>query len=69
VYFVSVFALVNSCAALFALMITKHIFPNHQLYRTHSYMCVTLVSTLKHGHAVLLCVSDNNKKKKEASEM
>jgi len=64
VYFVSVFAFVNGSAALFALLVTKHTFPNHQLFRAQTYMCVTLVSTFQTVHALQLFVCDGHKKKK-----
>ena len=58
--FFSAFVFVNGSAVLFALLVTKHAFPNHQLFRAQ--ICVTLVSTFQTVHAVQLCVCDGHKK-------
>lgn len=65
-YFVSVLAFVNGSAALFALLVTKHTFPNNQLFRAQTYRGLTLVLTFQTAHAVQLCVCDGHKKTRKA---
>jgi hypothetical protein len=70
VYFVSVFAFWHGSAVVFALLVTKHAFPNHQPFRAQTYecvcvcVCVTSVSAFQTAHAVQLFVCNGHKNMK-----
>jgi len=60
--FVSVFTLVNGSATLFALLVTKHAFPNNQLFRAQTYMCLFQRSRLPTQSSCVSVMVIKNKK-------